>query len=276
MLIRKLLKGPGLIMDLLSDRSPGVIVLMYHRVTGDLPLELDIPMDAFARQMKYLAGHASVISLNTAVSLLREETTLDQDHFVLTFDDAFRDFYTTAFPILQRYGLPATLYVPTLFVEGAHPSPLTASKLSGHVAPCSWSMLRDMSSSSLLTIGAHTHTHPELTDVDEDAIQSEITRSHELFDRRLGQVPKHFAYPRGKWNRHVDSIVSEYYETRALTGEGWRIRPKSAESLCLPRIPVSRSDGFEFFRLKANGYAGLGERHLINYAKSILDEGVHQ
>jgi peptidoglycan/xylan/chitin deacetylase (PgdA/CDA1 family) len=276
MIARKLLKGPGLLMDLLSDRSPGVVVLMYHRVTGDLPLELDIPTQIFARQMKYLASHASVISLNTARSFLREQTTLDRDHFVLTFDDAFRDFYTTAFPILQRYDLPATLYVPTLFVEEGRPSPLTASTFADDVAPCSWPMLRDMCSSSLLTVGSHTHTHPELTELNDEAIRSEITKSHELFGRRLERTPKHFAYPRGEWNRHIDSIVDDYYETRVLTGEGWRIRPTSAESLRFPRVPVLRSDGFEFFRLKASGYAGLGDRHLINYAKSMMAEGPYQ
>jgi peptidoglycan/xylan/chitin deacetylase (PgdA/CDA1 family) len=93
-------------------------VLAYHRVDepGAQPdlhpgLLSATPAD-FERQMRSLARRWCVVSLGEVLRA-RRGARLQARAVLLTFDDAYRDFGTRAWPILARLGLPATLFVPT-------------------------------------------------------------------------------------------------------------------------------------------------------------------
>src|SRR6185437_4555254 len=64
----------------------------------------------FERQMRALASWARPVSLEQmlAASLPRRAVTV-------TFDDAYADFAECAWPVLRRYGIPVTLFVPTAY-----------------------------------------------------------------------------------------------------------------------------------------------------------------
>ena len=95
-----------------------VTVLAYHRIA--LPEQADLtptlidayPAD-FAAQMRYVANRYNVVSSWDVARALREGYTLPPRALVITFDDGYRCFQDTAVPILQRLGLPVTLFVPT-------------------------------------------------------------------------------------------------------------------------------------------------------------------
>jgi len=98
-------------------------VLMYHRV--DLPsarLMLHprsisaTPAD-FDRQMRLLAADYRVLSMREVIDSLAGGRSLPPRAVLITFDDAYRDFAENAWPILQRYGLPVTLFVPTAYPD---------------------------------------------------------------------------------------------------------------------------------------------------------------
>jgi len=240
--------------------------LLYHRVYGDLALELDLRPDVFQRHIKWLADHRRVIAYDDALALLdiRQPQSSEgaasfqpsqisaQPAVVLTFDDGYLDFYTRVFPILVAYGLPAILFVTTGFVEDGIPYPMVSNP-DTVVRPVTWDMLGEMHESGLVSIGAHTHTHPILTELSDDQVADELGRPIECFQRRLGFQPKHFAYPRARCSTTVRQQVSQYYSS-AVVGGG---RP--ATSICfdryrIPRVPVRRSDGWRFFRAKMRGW----------------------
>jgi peptidoglycan/xylan/chitin deacetylase (PgdA/CDA1 family) len=98
-------------------------VLMFHRIAdpGDRSLLNPGLVSAtpvvFERIMDWLARRYSVVSLAEAVDGVAGRRALPRRAVLLTFDDAYRDFAGTAWPILMRYGLPATLFVPTASVD---------------------------------------------------------------------------------------------------------------------------------------------------------------
>jgi peptidoglycan/xylan/chitin deacetylase (PgdA/CDA1 family) len=100
-------------------------ILTYHRVaelqqTPTLdPHLISATPAAFATQMHYLARHYEVLSLEQVVQAVTTGLTLPKRAVLLTFDDAYADFGDTAWPILQQYRLPATLFVPTAYPD--HP-----------------------------------------------------------------------------------------------------------------------------------------------------------
>ncbi|MFQ5668416.1 MAG: polysaccharide deacetylase family protein [Candidatus Binatia bacterium] len=92
---------------------------MYHRVseTADY-LGLCVPPAAFDAQLDLLSRRIRVIPLRTLVERLQRPKPLEEDVAAITFDDGYRDNLDIALPILQRHGLPATLFVTTGFLDG--------------------------------------------------------------------------------------------------------------------------------------------------------------
>lgn len=60
-----------------------------------------------------------------------------------------------------------------------------------------WDELRQLDSSPLVTIGAHTLTHPRLSWLDNESINRELSGSRERLEHELGHPVHHVAYPHG-------------------------------------------------------------------------------
>ncbi len=94
-------------------------ILTYHSV---MPAAADIDagearnvvdQEMFAWQMRYLAKHFCCLRLEEAVDLLRRGRPLPRYAAVVTFDDGFRNNLLYAYPVLRRFGVPATIFLTT-------------------------------------------------------------------------------------------------------------------------------------------------------------------
>ena len=98
-------------------------VLTYHRIAelNSMP-ELNPRMisatpAAFEQQMRFVARHYRAVGMEEVLEAAERRRELAGKPLMITFDDAYRDFAETALPILQRYRLPVTLFVPTAFPD---------------------------------------------------------------------------------------------------------------------------------------------------------------
>jgi peptidoglycan/xylan/chitin deacetylase (PgdA/CDA1 family) len=96
--------------------KPQVAILMYHRVEPRKnpwfsPYSVTIP--EFENQIIYLLKHYTILPLNDLVDRIYEHKPLPKKAVVITFDDGYRDVYLHAYPILKRYGIPATVFLTT-------------------------------------------------------------------------------------------------------------------------------------------------------------------
>jgi peptidoglycan/xylan/chitin deacetylase (PgdA/CDA1 family) len=98
-------------------------VLIYHRIADPEssprldPALVSATPDVFKQQMQYLAARFRVVSLSDVLRAFQKGTALPEDAVLVTFDDAYADFGTTAWPILKSLGLPAALFVPTAYPD---------------------------------------------------------------------------------------------------------------------------------------------------------------
>jgi len=104
------------------QHKSGAIVLMYHSVANDSHAQwIDprnhVPHPIFDKQMNFLARRKKVISLAELITQLRKGKTPDNETIVLTFDDGYLDNLTIAAPILEHYGLTATIFLPTGYID---------------------------------------------------------------------------------------------------------------------------------------------------------------
>src|SRR3954470_4528105 len=96
---------------------PRLAVLVYHRIAAlaDAPPGLATTPAVFVRQMRWLAETGRAGSLADVLAAKRGERPLSRDPVLVTFDDAYRDFAQTAWPVLRGLGVPVTVFVPTAY-----------------------------------------------------------------------------------------------------------------------------------------------------------------
>ncbi len=101
-------------------KEPSGRILIYHRVNDDLdPFFPSITTQLFEEEMRHLARHYKVVSLGGMLKHFEDGSP--EPLLAITFDDGYQDNYQNAFPILQRYGLPATIFLTTGSIDSRQP-----------------------------------------------------------------------------------------------------------------------------------------------------------
>lgn len=226
-----------------SQFVPGEVpVLMYHSIAADATRKFRrfvVHPGEFAAQMEYLAsaGYHPVTAAELAGS--RPGRPWPARPVVLTFDDAYADFYSAALPVLRAHGFRATLYVPTAYVGAT--TRFNASMGEQNRAVLSWQALLDIAAEGI-EVAAHSHTHPQLDRVPPSVLRDEVHRSRELLEEELGFAVDGFAYPFGYWNRAVRAAVAAAgYRYACAVDE--LITVPGDDVLTLPRLTVNAGIG---------------------------------
>jgi peptidoglycan/xylan/chitin deacetylase (PgdA/CDA1 family) len=105
-------------------RRRRLLILCYHGVSRYDEHEWAswyITAERLRQRMEILAqAHCNVLPLTEAVSRLQNGTLPDRA-VAITFDDGMHDFFSVAFPIVESFGFPVTLYLTTYYVEFNRP-----------------------------------------------------------------------------------------------------------------------------------------------------------
>ncbi len=212
-------------------------ILMYHyvRVVTDpkdtIGIGLSVKPELFAQQMQYLADNGyTTLTMQEVYDILVGRKSLPTRPIALTFDDGYRDFYTAAWPILQRHNFKATNYVITKFI--------------GWDAYMTWPMLQELSDGGQVEIGAHTRSHVDLRTLSADKLQDEVLGSKAILETGLGRPVGAFCYPAGFYNAGVIAAVGRANYLTATTE--------------LPGAKQNIQNPYELPRIRVNGPDPLG------------------
>ena len=127
---------------------------------------------------------------------------------MLTFDDGYETVYHEAFPVLQRYGMTATV-----FVTSGQTKP---SQLAEHLPSregrimLSWRQIRELQRCGI-DIGAHTCSHPDLVVLPTRKIEAEVSDSKAVIEDMLGANVRSFAYPYGRYDQRSRDIAAQHF-----------------------------------------------------------------
>jgi peptidoglycan/xylan/chitin deacetylase (PgdA/CDA1 family) len=223
--------------------APGdVPVLMYHSIAAGATRKFRrfaVHPGEFAAQMAYLraAGYRPVTAADLAGA--RSGSPLPTRPVVLTFDDAYADFYSTALPVLLEHGFRATLYVPTAYVGAT--ARFNVSLGEQDRAVLSWRALGDIAAEGV-EVAAHSHTHPQLDRLPAAVVSDEVRRCRGMLADKLGLSVDGFAYPFGYWNRAVRAAVAAAGYRYACAVDELVTAPDD-DLLTLPRLTVNAGIG---------------------------------
>ena len=232
--------GPG--QQAVVEPPPGdaipaghVPILMYHYVrVNPNPSDvagrvLSVTSANFSEQMKWAHDHGfHTISLGDLYTAIAGGQKLDRKTMVLTFDDGYDDFHTTAWPILQKNGFEATAYIVGGFV--------------GRPGYMTWDQVIDLDRAGV-DIGAHTLTHPDLTKQTAAEAEAQIRGSKSMIEDHLGHAVLDFCYPSGRFNaavvndvrragfRDATTTAPGVFESVATAGYWPRLRVEGGDTL---------------------------------------------
>jgi peptidoglycan/xylan/chitin deacetylase (PgdA/CDA1 family) len=217
-------------------RSPAIPILMYHRIAPAGPENLAPyrvhPRD-FERQLAYLQrqGYRSV-GLSEAYAALQSTSSPKGRVVAITFDDAYRDFFDCAWPLLRAYGFTATMFVPVGFVGGS------AGWDRSHGEPAelmSWDQIRAAQKEGAV-FGSHSMTHRRLTTISESELLTELSESKARLETMLGTSQELFSYPFGQADEAVLRTTAACGYRHAVLGEG--LATREANPYCMPRQEI--------------------------------------
>jgi glycosyltransferase involved in cell wall biosynthesis/peptidoglycan/xylan/chitin deacetylase (PgdA/CDA1 family) len=187
----------------------GTVVLIYHALggVGEKPSRYVLPLSRFRRQLRWLQLRGyRIISLDEYARTWSEGRLPPPKSVVITFDDGYADNAELSSDDLRQLGAEAVVFIVSSLVGESNqwtPEPPL------HDRPLlSWEQLRKLRDDGI-AVGAHTVSHPRLTDLDPEEASREVVESRAALELRLGERVAHFAYPYGKTSNAVQRIVSE-------------------------------------------------------------------
>jgi len=226
-----------------------MLTLLYHQV-GNLsqdqdPLHLAISPAQFEMEMSYLAKNGyHCMSLESVVKAQITGDRLPKRAFSITFDDGYQDNYERAFPILQKYGFTATIFlVPDRMGKTTKWWGLNDKQ---ELPLMSWIMAQEMALNGI-DFGSHTRSHARLKDLSREQRTWELATSKQIIEEHLGRPITLFAVP---YELSTPELETEIEEQGYLGSCGSLLFPENRFNLW--RRQCFGHDTMTVFKLKVS------------------------
>jgi len=240
-------------------------IFMFHHVAaqpaaGTYGRALTITPAEFDSQLRYLqARGCAAVTVDRLIADVAAESSAPCE-VALTFDDGYSDASTDAAPLLAKYGDQGTFFVTTGYIGS--PGHLDRQQLRSLVGQG-------------MELGAHTVTHADLTRLGAASAQSEIFDSRATLRKLTGESVTAFAYPAGRYDARVETIVRDAGFTDALSTDAGRIdrAALARDMFALPRYRVLRGSGLALMRdvLGRASAAVQSETELAHIARGRIE-----
>lgn len=131
-------------------QNNAIAILEYHNITSD-PGMIDawtVSERDFNDQMSFLNQNCNVVPLRTLLEDIRNGNPIPEHTVAVTFDDGYQSNLLLAYPILEKYRIPATIFVVTKYAQNG---------TGGEYISLTWAELKKMSESGQIAVESHTH-----------------------------------------------------------------------------------------------------------------------
>jgi len=214
-----------------GEREMDCRILLYHEFTESEPEAasfgvISTPQRFEENLLHLLKKGYSIIPLAFLLDYNAGKRALPAKSVILTFDDGYESNYSLIYPILQKYNVPATIFVVVSSMD--QPGKLT------------WEQMREMEQSGLVDIQSHSLHHHDHSQMSGDMLHDYIGTSFAAIEEHLGAEQfRILAYPYGKYSDLSVNIAKQYDVCMQVT-TAWRaLNMDDLRLHSLPRINVS-------------------------------------
>jgi peptidoglycan/xylan/chitin deacetylase (PgdA/CDA1 family) len=258
--------------------SAQVPILMYHRVASDGPEALSpyrVSQEHFEKQLAYLQRHGyHSLGMSDFYEswFKRGLQPMPGKPIVLTFDDAYLDFYETAWPLLRKYGFTAIIFVPVNFVEGQAD---WDDEFGEPAKLMSWKQIAELHTRGI-EVGSHGCSHTRLSDLSESEVSEDAIRSKEILEQKLAAPVIHYCYPYTVSNNKIQPLIAAAGYQSAVGGKMGET-PNWQNPFNIPRIEIFASDSMDDFigKLPQASLAPVEERMIYYRLREARDRATY-
>jgi peptidoglycan/xylan/chitin deacetylase (PgdA/CDA1 family) len=203
-------------------------IFTYHSI-DDSDSVISVDTDTFRRQVDWLCSEG--VPIRSLSDVIESDCA---EGVALTFDDGFENFATEAWPILNSYGVPATVFVASGRVGRENDWDADDPRIP-RLPLMDWSTISDLATAGV-EVGGHSHTHPDLRGLAGDPLRVELEACRDTILERCGVAPTAFAYPYGHYDRSTREAVEDAGYTVAVTTEMALLDDSPCSPFELPRL----------------------------------------
>lgn len=191
--------------DYEAYKQRAIPALMYHSISevpeGWAP-DLCVKPEVFEEHLRYLQEEGyHVITAPQAIILLKSGLTVPKT-IMLTFDDGYDNNYSTAYPLLKKYGFAGNFYVVGKDIGETHHQDGIRSYMN-------FAQLKEMREHGM-EIGSHSMSHDNLTKIAPHFLPWEIYQPLNLLYEKMGFWLSGIAFPNGAYNEAVLAELRKY------------------------------------------------------------------
>lgn len=258
--------------------STEIPVLMYHRVAHEGPESLSpyrVRPELFEQQLAYLQRYGySSLSLGEFFDsrFKKGAQSMPGKPVVLTFDDAYLDFYENSWPLLKKYGFNATVFVPVDFV-GGHAD---WDREFGEPAQImNWDQIIELNRQGVM-FGSHSCVHRRLSELSEEEVLEDAERSKDTLEQKLGVNIADYCYPYAAASKQVQQVIASAGYKSAVCGIGGD-PPDRQNPFYIPRIEIFGSDSMDEFtkKLPVPTLASVSQRMKYYRLRAVRDRSTY-
>ena len=199
-----------------------MLILMYHIISipeAKAEIRYACPPILFEKHMRYLARNFNIISMGKVLDHMMNQKPFKKKTVAVTIDDGFMDNYENAYPILKRYQIPATIFLTAGCIGKTNQWMVERGFPERNML--NWDQIKDMSDNGI-SFGAHTMTHPRLSELSRDEAYKEVFESKKIIENKLKKSVVAFAYPYGLFSEEsIDVIKDANFKIALSTRSGF-------------------------------------------------------
>lgn len=218
-----------------------VNVIYYHDIVdGESESFMRTNIDLFKRQMQYIADQGFE---TVRFDDLQNEDMLKfkKKRVLIAFDDGWLSNYSKIFEWMKERGIKYNIYLAMNEI-GNNPEYLT------------WDQVREMHDSGLCGFGAHTFSHPDMSDITKIDPNLEFDKADELFEKELGYRPVDFCYPFGYYSEASNQYILDNTNYKRIYTSAYMYSYEQNGKIVFGRNGISGNEAWCVFVAKLNGW----------------------
>ncbi len=169
------------------------LIFTYHSISSNFHVGLNsVHPNRFKEHVEFIAN------INNS--------TVENNHIKIAFDDGYESVYANAFPIMEEYSLKGIVFPISGYIGKTNDWDVTFGV----------NKTMHLTKSQLLTlseygweIGSHSHLHRSFKWMSNDEIKNDVVTSKRIIENITGKEVTSFCLPFGDYTRKAIEIIEE-------------------------------------------------------------------
>lgn len=225
-------------------------ILLYHKIGPSCPnQEAWVLTSVFQKQM------SDIRDLNYTPILIQNFfdyhlgiQSLPEKPIIITFDDAYENFYTEAIPIMLNLDIKSVCFVPTGYIgktnkwDNDDPDP--------EIRHMNWDQIQTLHVTNMVDFQSHTDIHPDLVPLSSKEILVELIHSKVELQNRLRKRIDFIAWPFGSFDTRCIKAAQASGYIGAFAVRNSIQKLNDIQPYAIRRISIGNSEN-EIYRIDA-------------------------